>query len=227
MKHNLYPVPSKKELILGSLYLAFQWLFLPVIVVLVFQDSLSVTRMNCMLFAVNFAVTLPIFRRFLRASMEEFLQHPGFSLFCVLKGFGIYWLGNYVLSFVILGIDPNFANINDATIDAMAAEDFGLMALCTVVLVPIVEELLYRGIFFGGLYNRNRIVAFVVSTLIFALIHVTAYVGYYPPMTLLLCFLQYIPAGIALAWAWMKSGTILTPIVMHMIINAIGITAMR
>ena len=91
----------------------------------------------------------------------------------------------------------------------------------------IVEELLYRGIFFGGLYNRNRIVAFVVSTLIFAVIHVTSYVGYYPPVTLLLCFLQYIPAGIALAWAWMKSGSIITPIVMHMIINAIGITAMR
>ena len=227
MKQNLHPVPSKKELILGSLYLAFQWLFLPIIVVLVFQDRLSVTRMNCMIFAVNFAVTLPIFRRFLKASMEEFRQHPGHCLFFVLKGFGIYWLGSYVLSFVILGIDPNFANINDATIDAMAAEDFGLMALCTVVLVPIVEELLYRGIFFGGLYNRNRVAAFVVSTLIFAVIHVTSYVGYYPPTTLLLCFLQYIPAGIALAWAWMKSGSIITPIVMHMIINAIGITAMR
>ena len=227
MNKYLNPVPSKKELILGSLYLVFQWLILPVIVVLVFGEALSVTRMNCMIFAVNFAVTIPIFRRFLQDSMEEFRKHPVFSLFSVLKGFGIYWLGNYVLSFVILEIDPSFANINDATIDAMAAEDFGLMALCTVVLVPITEELLYRGIFFGGLCNRNRILAFTVSTVVFALIHVTAYVGYYPPITLLLCFLQYIPAGIALAWAWTRSGSILSPIIMHMIINAIGITAMR
>ena len=227
MKINLNPVPSKKELILGILYLVFQWLFLPVIVVLTFQETLDLTRMNCMIFAVNFAVTIPIFNRFLKDSMEKFRQHPGRSLYFVLKGFGLYWLGSYVLSYLILGIDPSFSNINDATIDAMASEDFGLMALCTVVLVPITEELLYRGIFFGGLANRNKILAFAVSTLVFALIHITAYIGLFPPMTLLLCFLQYIPAGIALAWAWTKSGTILTPIIMHMIINAIGIYAMR
>ena len=227
MKQNLYPVPSKKELILGSLYLVFQWIILPVIVVLAFGDRLSLTRLNCLVFAVNFALTVPIFRRFLKDSMELFRQRTGFCLFCGLKAFGMYWLGNYVLSYLILAIDPNFANINDASIDLMVSEDFGLMFLCTVVLVPITEELLYRGIFFGGLCNRNRTVAFVLSTIVFALIHVTAYVGYYPPTTLLLCFLQYIPAGVALAWAWTKTGTILTPIVMHMVINAIGVTAMR
>ena len=227
MKKILTPVPSKKELTLGSLYLAFQWLFLPILVVLVFGETLSVTRLNCMVFAVNFAVTVPIFRRFLRESMEQFRSRPLYCLFYVLKGFGMYWLGSYVLSYLVVGIDPNFANINDASIDLMVSEDFGLMFLCTVVLVPITEELLYRGIFFGGLCNRNRTVAFVLSTIVFALIHVTAYVGYYPPTTLLLCFLQYIPAGVALAWAWTKTGTILTPIVMHMVINAIGVTAMR
>ena len=101
------------------------------------------------------------------------------------------------------------------------------MAFCTVLLVPITEELLYRGIFFGGLYNRSRIGAFILSTAVFSLVHVAAYAGTVPPLTMFLCFLQYIPAGIALAWAWTRSGSILSPILMHMVINAIGIFAMR
>ena len=227
MKQHLYPVPSKKEILLGSLYLIFQWLLLPVIAVMLFGEKLSVTRLNCLVFAVNFAVTLPIFRQFLGQSMEVFRENPARSILSVLKGYGVYWLGNILVSYVVLGIDPEFANVNDANIGAMVSEDFGLMALCTVLLVPITEELLFRGIFFGGLYNRSRIAAFAASTVVFSLIHVTGYVGYYPPMTLFLCFLQYLPAGIALGWAWVQSGTVLTPIVMHMIINAIGISAMR
>ncbi len=227
MKKQLYPVPSKIELLLGSLYLAFQWLLLPILVAALFGQILTLTRLNCLVFAVNFAVTLPIFRKFLGSSMEQFRQDPALSLFSVLRGFGLYWLTSFLLSFVILGLDPEFANVNDLSVDAMVAEDFGLMALCTVILVPITEELLFRGIFFGGLYNRSPIAAFAVSTVVFAVIHVAGYVGYYPPLTLFLCFLQYIPAGIALGWTWVRSGTIMAPITLHMLINAIGIFSMR
>jgi len=38
---------------------------------------------------------------------------------------------------------------------------------------------------------------------------------------------QYLPAGIAFAWAYEKSDTILTPILMHISINQIGIAALR
>ena len=227
MKQKLYPVPSKAELIWGSVYLAFQWLLLPLLLVMLLGDTLSLTRLNALVFAINFALTLPIFRRFLAGSMEAFRRDPVSCLFAALQGFGLYWLGNLVMSSLILGIDPDFANINDANINAMVSEDFGLMALCTVLLVPITEELLYRGIFFGGLYNRSRVGAFALSTVVFALVHVAAYAGTVPPMTMLLCFLQYIPAGLALAWAWMRSGSILTPVLMHMAINAMGILAMR
>ena len=44
---------------------------------------------------------------------------------------------------------------------------------------------------------------------------------------LLLCFLQYIPAGIALGWAYVRSGSILTPILIHTLVNAIGVAILR
>ena len=45
--------------------------------------------------------------------------------------------------------------------------------------------------------------------------------------TLLVCFLQYLPAGIALAGAYEVSGTIIVPMLMHITINLIAIVAMR
>ena len=42
-----------------------------------------------------------------------------------------------------------------------------------------------------------------------------------------MCFVQYLPAGLILAWSYEKSNTILTPIAIHTVINAIGIYAMR
>jgi membrane protease YdiL (CAAX protease family) len=38
---------------------------------------------------------------------------------------------------------------------------------------------------------------------------------------------QYLPAGLALAWAYEKADTIWAPILMHMTINQISITFMR
>ena len=227
MKKYLNPIPSRRELLLGGLYLAFQWLLLPTLIVLLLGDRLSVTRLNAVLFTINFALEALIFRRFLMASLDVFLHDPKGSLLAALQGFGLHWLGGLVLSYVILAVDPDFANVNDANISAMVSEDFGLMALCTVVLAPIAEELLYRGILFGGLYNRSPLAAFCLSTAVFSLIHIAGYVGLFPPRTLLLCFLQYLPAGLALAWSWTRSGTILSPILMHIAINAIGILAMR
>ena len=44
---------------------------------------------------------------------------------------------------------------------------------------------------------------------------------------LALCLLQYLPAGLCLAVAYEKSDSILCPILMHTVINAIGVYAMR
>ena len=62
---------------------------------------------------------------------------------------------------------------------------------------------------------------------VFALVHVVGYIGSYDALTLLLCFLQYLPAGYCLAWCYSNTGTIVTPILMHMIVNAYGMYNMR
>ena len=63
--------------------------------------------------------------------------------------------------------------------------------------------------------------------LLFSAIHILGYIGKASTLTLVLSFLQYLPAGLCLAWSYAKSETILTPIVIHTLINAWGIYEMR
>ena len=100
-----------------------------------------------------------------------------------------------------------------------------MMALCSIVLVPVVEEVLYRGLLFGSIHAKNQTAAFILSTLIFAAIHIMGYIGQYSWLHLAIAFAQYIPAGIVLGWAYRKSCCIYVPILIHAVINAIGIFA--
>ena len=128
---------------------------------------------------------------------------------------------------LILRISPDFINVNDATVIALFDEHPALMTVATVLLVPITEETLYRGLLFQGFQRKSRVLAYCLSAGIFSAIHVMGYVGQYDMLTLGLMLLQYLPAGIALAWAYEKADTIVAPILIHIIINLISITALR
>ena len=49
------------------------------------------------------------------------------------------------------------------------------------------------------------------------------YIGSYDAVTLLVCFTQYFPASICLAWVYAESDTIISPILMHTLINLAGV----
>lgn len=230
MKNTLSVSPNKKEFLFGTVYLVLELTVLPVIITLICQAlglSLSLSRMNVIFFIVSFGFTTIIFRGFIKRTLlhsgKQFLP----VLFAAVRGFLMYWAGNFLVGALVVRIDPEFANINDASITAMMQSDFLPLAICTVFFVPITEELLFRGVLFAGCYRRSRVLAFVISTVVFSAIHVVGYIPDYPWDTLLLCFIQYIPPSIALGWAYARSGSILSPMIMHIAINAIGIFAMR
>ncbi len=222
--------PSQKELRFGWRYLLFQLIFLAYLLSLalgllqIYVDNIG---FNLLYFVINLVSVLVIFRRFygrtLRDLPQSILRIPLYGL----GGFfGIQILG-IVIGNLIVRIDPGFFNVNDQSVEAMGQEAFYLTAIMTVGIAPIVEETLYRGVVFGSLYRRSPALAYVVSVCLFAFIHISEYVGLYPPRTLLLCFLQYVPAGLCLAASYQYSGTILTPILIHAAVNALGIAAMR
>ena len=222
---------SFNETIFGLIYFLLQLLVIPAIIVVVnmmfLQNAVNEATLNVIVFAINFVAVLIIFRRFLLRDLRFVIRAPWYVLRWAGIGFLIYMAGNAIVGTLITLIDPGFANINDASIMEMVQDNYGLMVLGTVVLVPIVEECFYRVLLFRNLYERHPVIAYIVSMVIFSLAHVAAYIGMESFGTLLLCFLQYLPAGFALAFAYRRSGSIFASVLIHMTVNQIGMLAMR
>jgi len=84
-----------------------------------------------------------------------------------------------------------------------------------VVLAPLAEEVFFRGILFPLLLRRGGLVFGVaLSALVFALIHF--HLGAMVPLFVL---------GVALALGYAISGSLLVPVFMHMVFNAVSVAA--
>lgn len=221
---------TPRETWMGWCYLPVQLLLLPGLLTELFVACFPAAGgawLNFVYYLINFTAVILIFHTFLKKSLETAGENFWRLLQAVLLGFVCYYGASLLLAGLIQRLQPGFSNVNDGTIARLSREGYYLMAVGTVVLVPPAEECLYRGVVFRWLYARSRWVAYVLSTLLFCAIHVMGYVGSYDAGTLALCFLQYIPAGVCLAWAYETADTIFAPILIHAAINAVGFCAMR
>ena len=221
---------SDQEIILGWVYFLFQLLALKSLLVWGNTQAgrpLSEAELNFIFFAVNFAAVLWIFHRFLSSSFRQVRLHPAFFCQAVILGLVAYLACSKGMNWLFARFAPGFSNANDASIAALSRGSFPLMAIGTVLLVPPVEECFFRGLIFRPLYGKSPWAAYLVSTAAFALVHVAGYVLDYSLWQILIALLQYLPAGLCLAWSYTKSDPIFAPIVIHALVNAWGIWQMR
>ena len=83
-----------------------------------------------------------------------------------------------------------------------------------------------RGLIFGLIYKKNRILAYAVSMLVFAAIHVVGAAFSQNVLVSVISILTYLVPGFVLAWAYERTGTIWTSILIHLGINTIATIAM-
>ena len=219
-------VPDKRLASWGVRYLLFQLLILPYLLewlLMTLNLSIDDCKFNVLYYTVNFAAVVGMFWRFLQASARHALENPGQILIPAAIGFLAYRLSSTVVDMGIYRLFPDFFNINDASIQTISQGQLPIWAFGTIILVPPAEELLFRGAMFGSLYNRNKILAWVVSVVGFCLLHIISYAGYYTWDVLLICAIQYLSAGICFAAAYRYSCNIFTPILMHVATNIVAI----
>ena len=221
---------TSQETISGFVYMAFQFIFLPSILSAVnshLDHPLSSAELNFVYYLINFMAMLLIFHDFLGRSASQASHHPAYFCQAVILGFVAYYACNYATTWAVRQLVPSFSNYNDEAIAAMSKGNYFLMVIGTVILVPPVEECFYRGLVFRNLYGKSRWAAYIVSILAFALIHIVGYIGRYSAVELIIAFLQYMPAGLCLAWSYAKADTIFAPILIHAAINFITINGIR
>lgn len=226
----LYISMSRQEKILGWLYMAFSLLALPTLLNWVnrqLADPVGESTLNFVFYLTNFLFIVCIFHNFLRSSMLAAWRDIWNFIQAVILGYVAYWAASKAMDFVMSYLLPGFSNINDASIAAMAKSNYVLMLIGVVFLVPLTEEMLYRGLIFRNLWQDSKAAAYLVSMAAFAAVHVLGYIGSEDIARLVLCFLQYLPAGLCLAWTYTKADNIFAPVVVHAIVNAVAIGALR
>ena len=225
---NLSNPLNSHERLWGAVYLLLEIFVLPYAVALLnLCLQLPNWAVNFLCFCLNFGAVLIIFHKFLLGNLKTALADPVRTLGWAAAGMALYYALSFAVGIVITVVGPDYVNLNDDNIQTMSSANFAAMAIGTVLLVPVAEECLFRGVLFRGLFDRSPLLAYGVSAVLFSLVHIISYIGFYSPIMFLLAFIQYLPAGISLAFAYHRSDTIAAPVLMHTVINLIGISAMR
>ncbi|GMT49831.1 MAG: hypothetical protein IEMM0008_1370 [bacterium] len=115
-------------------------------------------------------------------------------------------ISNYFIDQNPLESNPIFTLL----IDGDSTFTFISVSVMAIVLAPVFEEILFRGLLFRLLQSKwSTELAALVTSVIFGVIHFSLYALF--PITAL---------GMVLAWSYQKSNSLITPIVAHALWNA-------
>ena len=221
--------PGKKELLWGILcWVMFAGGF-HVILSLIFDldSDQGVYWFQIAYFACCFLLVGGLFFRFLISSFKNIRGNAKDMLFAVAGGFAAYFVLTLFSEFGAAGLlhstGNDYFNPNQDAVEAILGYQLVPMAICSVLLVPVTEEVLVRGMVFAPICRKWPWLAYIASTLLFAGMHTLAYVGEMTFIQGLTNFLLYIPAGLVMGWMYQKTRNIWGPIILHMLINLVAI----
>lgn len=160
-----------------------------------------------------------VFWSFLKNAFYILLDYLPENLFAIATGFIGAGVLHLLVMLIPLPVEDPF--------NSVYSEQFSYFPQATVlllvVLIPIVEEVLFRGLLFGSLRKYSRPVGYAVSILAFAFFQAQQYAftpGAIDPRYLLL-MVRYLPMSAALTWCYDNGGSVWSPILLHMAISGI------
>ena len=220
---------KRRERILGFVWLPIHIVVLPlftgVLAVLLLHREPDAAALNAAYYLLSFAFVLIAFWSFLRESFHVLVQRMSY---CILVIFAAYLL-NSVLSVVLnllMNLLGSLETPNNDAVAEVANLHYKQVFATAVLMAPIVEECLFRGVVYGTIARRSRALGYVVSILLFSLYHVWQFALLDHDWTVLINAAAYIPLSAALTFCYDRTETIWTPIFFHMFINTAALSLM-
>ena len=130
---------------------------------------------------------------------------------------GLTYLGIYIVTRIgamVMMMEGVSNSTNQATIENIHMNPFVLITF-TVIMAPIVEELVFRGILMGRVFNPDSIVGLILSSLLFGLAHMPNSIG---------VWIVYAGMGFVLGTVYRKCQKLEYCIMAHMINNSIAVS---
>lgn len=221
---------SAGEQIAGTAFLVIYLVVLPFVTTPLFRlagtllgVNISAGMQNAIYYYILFAATMIIFHGFLARTTRNFADNLGAACKTIAVGLiALYGLNELMFRLTSL-LANNQTNLNDTSISAQIQNTPYMTVLIVVFLAPFVEEVLFRGLVFGNLKSKSRVVAYLTSCLLFALLHVWQFAVVQQDITYFLLMVQYLVPGLVLAWVYDHCGTLWAPIGLHALTNALSV----
>lgn len=217
---------TRQEALVAIFYLPVHISFLPTLLMVLFlKGRISEAELNFLVYAIGLSVMLMFEMGYMRRQFDPFCDSFAFCLKQILLSYVVMFLCNLAVNltlglFMEIGENPN----NQSVMELGEAGYDGVMIAMAVFMAPIIEEIMFRGGIFGFLRQSSRVWAYIITTAVFSLYHVWAYLlldWHYA-----VYLLQYIPVGILLCRLYEKTGSIWSCIFFHMLNNGIAIAVL-
>jgi membrane protease YdiL (CAAX protease family) len=188
----------------------------------------SPLKINLIVFIISAVILLCCLSRYWGASLGGAIKSPFRVIQALILGYAFYF-------FVRWGINTLIALFSGQSVAApeLAAVfegirlDTDVMLVVAIVLSPIAEETMFRGALFGTLRTKSRVAAYIVSALVFSLYRAWPHLAGGNSGAAWVYFLQFLPASMALCWSYEWSGTMITPAILHALMNLISTVSIR
>lgn len=181
------------------------------------DGEVLVAEANVIYYVLVFLLVLASFWGFLRRDFQTLFDWLPENLFWVVAGL----LGAGALR-VLLSQLP--FPVSDPIL-AQYLEEFRVAPVPTLalilVLIPLAEETLYRGLLLGRLRDYHRGAALAVCTILYALARVWRYALETGDARYLLLAVLYLPMSLALNLCYDRGGSVWAAVVLHGGINAL------
>ena len=211
---------SRGEQLRGWIFFALYLFFFPWLMGWVqrfYPAEFPVAEANVVYYLLLAVLTFMVFWSFLRRGFGLLLDWLPENLFACATGLiGAVVLYGLVRLIPLPVQNPNFISYPEQYAFAPAAT-----VLILVVLMPLVEEPLFRGLLFGAARGYSRWLAYVLSAAGYAFYCAVQFVYAYGALDLryLLLAIQYAPMALALTWCYDRGGSIWSAIALHAVLN--------
>ena len=220
------PQLTRREQIRGLIFFALYFLVFPVLKMVVewaFDHFFGLYLSEAMSAAVYYYImgilTVLVFWSFLKNGLtilNDFLPENLLALATGLVGAG-------VLHFLVMLLPWPLENPNSISWAEQYAYSPAATIVIVVILMPLIDEVLFRGLVFGSLRRYSRPLAWVCSVLLFMIYSVWTFAVAYGDARYLMLAFQYLPMALALTWCYDRGGSIWPTIVLHTIIDAFSL----
>lgn len=193
-----------REIIVSAVYIYLPELYSHFL----FNELFSIV----LLYAIALPVALPMLKNLPRVAPLKEKIKPSF----IIKGFFIAYLlmyiGNVVSTYLMQLIQmAGGAELENPVAESVNSAPLWATVIFTVILAPILEEIVFRGILCRRLLALGEGFAIVLSAAFFALLHGNFYQLFYA--FLLGCFFAFV---------YIKTGRLIYSVLMHVFINFMG-----